>query len=329
MNILEDLKQASSMISKTYELELLTPLMLHGFQQQFGKKHKPKYAELREPSVKGIIRYWWRAMQYEEDLKNIIKRETDLFGGTGMGDKQDGRSSRIKIKWLKPERQTAEARVCPHKGEKPSTTAIEASARNYHKIQMSCYRCDEEKFQEAEPYIRLTWMLAGFGQRARRGAGALQLRKITERNEQEIKWENTEAFRTALFTVLGELNKDKYFSKGSNPTHLIQWKHKESDLKGIMHPVLHNVWVGKGFENSENVRNRISTAGHIANSGNGNLQYLGKAMGGREASPLHATVRRFGNQHYPLISEVAKEEKRGTEYLEARNAFLSYLGVRV
>ena len=48
----------------------------------------PKRAELRLPSFKGVLRYWWRALawaRYKGSLDTIRKREDELFGSAGDG----------------------------------------------------------------------------------------------------------------------------------------------------------------------------------------------------------------------------------------------------
>ena len=48
----------------------------------------PERAELRLPSFKGVLRYWWRALawaEYKGRLDRIRKRESELFGSAGGG----------------------------------------------------------------------------------------------------------------------------------------------------------------------------------------------------------------------------------------------------
>lgn len=54
-----------------------------------------KDAELRLPSFKGVLRYWWRALawsKYGGDLTKIAKEEDELFGSAG------GRQSRVSMR---------------------------------------------------------------------------------------------------------------------------------------------------------------------------------------------------------------------------------------
>ncbi len=51
-----------------------TPMFLSGSDQ--------KLAELRAASIKGAIRFWWRALQAQQDIKALKEKEDVLFGST-------------------------------------------------------------------------------------------------------------------------------------------------------------------------------------------------------------------------------------------------------
>jgi CRISPR-associated protein Cmr1 len=57
-----------------YECEVVTPLFLGGAD--------PKRAELRAPPIKAAMRFWWRAMNAEKDIKKMSAAEADIFGST-------------------------------------------------------------------------------------------------------------------------------------------------------------------------------------------------------------------------------------------------------
>ena len=40
-------------------------------------------AELRAPSIKGLLRFWWRALQSTSKIDELIQRENDIFGSGG------------------------------------------------------------------------------------------------------------------------------------------------------------------------------------------------------------------------------------------------------
>jgi len=62
------------MESQEFEVEIVTPLFLGGADT--------KKAELRAPSIKGALRFWWRALYGSDDLKDMKKREDKIFGST-------------------------------------------------------------------------------------------------------------------------------------------------------------------------------------------------------------------------------------------------------
>ncbi len=57
-----------------FNLRILTPMILAG--------NDLSRAELRPPSFKGGIRFWWRAMQDEMSLKKLKEEEGKIFGDT-------------------------------------------------------------------------------------------------------------------------------------------------------------------------------------------------------------------------------------------------------
>lgn len=63
------------MINKiTFEIETITPMFLAGADQS--------KAELRAASIKGLLRFWWRALQAESDIGKLHKRESQIFGSS-------------------------------------------------------------------------------------------------------------------------------------------------------------------------------------------------------------------------------------------------------
>jgi CRISPR-associated protein Cmr1 len=57
-----------------FEIEVITPMFLHGADTAC--------AELRVPSLKGILRFWWRATSGIEEIRKLKEEEGKLFGDT-------------------------------------------------------------------------------------------------------------------------------------------------------------------------------------------------------------------------------------------------------
>lgn len=76
------------MIKKVvFEVETITPMFLAGANQ--GK------AELRAASIKGLLRFWWRALQAESDIEKLRNRESQIFGSP---DEKTGGGSSFAIR---------------------------------------------------------------------------------------------------------------------------------------------------------------------------------------------------------------------------------------
>lgn len=62
------------MDSVEFDIEIVTPLFLGGANTTD--------AELRIPSIKGMLRFWWRAICGIESLEEMKKTEAEIFGST-------------------------------------------------------------------------------------------------------------------------------------------------------------------------------------------------------------------------------------------------------
>lgn len=63
-----------NMDSVEFEVEVVTPMFLGGANNT--------EAELRVPSIKGMLRFWWRATYGIESLEEMKKKEAEIFGST-------------------------------------------------------------------------------------------------------------------------------------------------------------------------------------------------------------------------------------------------------
>ncbi|MEO0206663.1 MAG: type III-B CRISPR module RAMP protein Cmr1 [candidate division WOR-3 bacterium] len=61
----------------TFEIETITPMFLAGANQQ--------KAELRAASIKGLLRFWWRALQAEPNIGKLREKEAQIFGSSDEG----------------------------------------------------------------------------------------------------------------------------------------------------------------------------------------------------------------------------------------------------
>ena len=122
--------------------------------------------ELRAPSLKGALRFWWRAMNGHLSLDEMSKTEGEIFGDTQK------RSKIIiqEISWVNEPNIVKEAKV-PHKPFK--NDAIDKG----FEFTIRCMLSKSEHFNETqlESLVFLTLTLGGLGNRSRRGFGSVKI----------------------------------------------------------------------------------------------------------------------------------------------------------
>jgi CRISPR-associated protein Cmr1 len=326
---LNRLIKASAIQCKTFNCTVLTPLFLHGWQETVvmgsGKlANRPVSAEFRIPSMKGVLRYWWRTLKPVK-FQALQQEEQELFGGTS-GDK--GQRSPLLLKVSILDRGTisdnvSTAALCPHKG---GMSSLALPAGRKFAFELILQQRNAAKLPEYAAICQFMFLLAGFGQRSRRGAGSLQI--------EGLSWQNIKEYQISLHDTLQSLNSadDFEFPNGDMGGCLLQRKRREStEARGAFHPILQRVWVGSDSRTAEEARRQISNAGHLANP-SGKAQYLGNVGGkgiARLASPLLCTVRKIGEAYCPIVSEVSSPHLGKNEYIQRRNVLLEALGVKV
>lgn len=318
--------EESAVTKKTYKVNILTPMMMHGWKEDDRGKIKEKnknaqkyvgqttisYAELRGPSFRGVYRYWWRIVQYENMTpKQLLAKEGHLFGSVIDG----GQKSRVSLS-TSIKKSEKKAKLRPHNEDFKATT--KSINHGEFEITLTFLKKDQSYKQELINYFELALLLGSFGQRSRRGAGAIQ--------RTDTIYNTIEEYRQAIMKQLEKVNKQHYFfAKKKSRTHLIAL----NNAPMLDRPTLRNVYIGMPFSTAEAARKRISDAGHTHNSGKGKPQYLGRTVGKRKASPLICTVRKIGCKFYPIISEVVDKNTASKEYEQAKNNFLKYVGVEL
>lgn len=182
---------------------LVTPAFLEGFRT------KKEYVRLRETSMKGLIRFWWRALayaQYHDDISMIRKHEEALFGST---------KSASSIVFL------------PSDQDGLVTDDSDAPFSKYQGIRYLGYGLIGHGVTEAIPYIKaplqftirmlaradfdpllldalkILGLIGGVGRRTRRGFGSLNILAI--KHNGDVLWEspkNLDGMRHSLHEVL-------------------------------------------------------------------------------------------------------------------------------
>ena len=207
-------------ISATYRAT--TPMFLGGAEQQ---------AELRLPSFKGTLRFWWRAMAWErvKDVSRLRDEEAALFGSS------DERVGQSKVLIRLDRKATIPSALCPPEQLKDGTQVVGSGARylgygvmeafgsrNKNTVEgqltRSCVPAPftftvnmllksiikSEQIQEITQTLKILGLVGGLGSKSRKGYGSLTLLSL-KLDDQET-WTppaTAEKVADAIHTILG------------------------------------------------------------------------------------------------------------------------------
>lgn len=207
----------------TFEVETITPMFLAGNDQFWGdvrnrENGEPPKAwhirkELRASSIRGLLRYWQRALigGIVSPLQEVKKYEEDVFGATD-------KSSTVDVRFLEhlPSLQP-DLNIWDHGTHRPgenyllwsmdkSGTDDFKAARYYYpaqtkfKLLFSAKGNGEESQDKLNKAIASFWLLihlGGVGSRSRRCAGSLTARINNDGNTYELPNELASLFNPA------------------------------------------------------------------------------------------------------------------------------------
>lgn len=167
----------------TFTCETITPMFLTGADGETP--------ELRAPSIKGALRFWWRALNGHlvtsetEGIKNLLTEDEKLFGGTSS----DTRKSNVLVRVLFKEDNITLINIDTIKRRSESgvkylfysLTELQEGregldTKNQFKIILSSK--NKNDLLKACASFWIVSNLGGFGSRARRGGGGISIRAI-------------------------------------------------------------------------------------------------------------------------------------------------------
>jgi len=162
----------------TFDLEFITPAFIGGANHQ---------AELRPATFVGLLRWWWRALKGECDIKRLREEEIKIFGGDGKmaspvylrveGDVSKGEDliNEYRLSWNFDKNRRA--LIGPHAGVGYLYYSMVAlNKREFIKADSRLRLTLIGKDEFLKHYIASLWalvFLGGVGARSRRGGGNL------------------------------------------------------------------------------------------------------------------------------------------------------------
>ena len=276
----------------TFTCKVITPMFLAGADGQTP--------ELRAPSIKGAMRFWWRAMhghlpiedvKDQKDKKKIVIKglknlETEIFGGGG----DNARRSSFSIQVCpKSEQRPGRYSLVPHRN---NINGDALNPGNRFEVKLSLYKNTSGSntkeqgisgitITQLKALFMLTCYLGGLGKRSRRGMGSVEIEEISKSKEGipgQVELQHIQHWISEFspyYQISGE--KIVYVYAGGSPQY----------------GYIREIQLGKPYSSMDRVLNSISSATHDTKQKHG-FSYepsMGYASSnGRFASPVIASV---------------------------------------
>jgi len=276
----------------TFECEVITPMFLAGADG--------KTPELRAPSIKGALRFWWRAMNGHLPIDVLRKKEAEIFGGSGENEGK----SKFNIRISHGNIESDGYQPLPHHDNSDFCNKNKCKRNKYG----NCYKTfklsaiqPEANFtvefclhnrtniiakEKLKNLFILTSILGSLGKRSRRGFGNFKINQIdnTEFNESI----NLDYIKDLLNSV--NIDNNNHFQVNKNEI--------KSNFNLNHFPYVKEIKFGKASSNYNELLKKIGEASHFNDS-----DYTGFAKGSnRFASPVYVSVMENGSDYVPVVT---------------------------
>ncbi len=267
------------MKSITFECEVITPMFLAGADGQTP--------ELRPPSIKGAMRFWWRAVNGHLSLAELKRKEAEIFGGGGTQATQ----SAFSIIAIEKNMKITEKPFVPHKSFMKQKAFLKGSTFDVKLIFKN-----EKYFEKISTLFILVSFLGGFGKRVRRGMGSFIINNYVTDKKFDV---DLEPSSENIKILIKKINPFAHFLHTNDNIQIIS-NSKEK------YPFIKEIKIRTTNTNIEKSLLRISNASHtISSKYKEKASYvLGGVKGGRFASPIIPSLYK-SNSIYIFVSKLA------------------------
>lgn len=291
-------KGGISLIETKFTCRIITPMFLAG-----ADKNKP---ELRAPSLKGAMRFWWRAINSHLSLSALRQKEGEIFGSSeeSIGRSKFALSIRTlgepKIEPRQPLPHHTGGTTCeylnrPPKCEKDGKCSkINKSMAIVPEQQFECnVKAQRDYSDEVANILKVTSILGGLGKRSRRGFGSFE---ITHIDGQKNTFDYSLPAICALLNKANEVKDSFIVNAGA-----IERKepvHKDA----VDYPYIKKIEIGDACVGCEHLLREIGKASHDVQP----CEYTGFAGHGNQrfASPVYVSVISETSGYKPIISSL-------------------------
>lgn len=257
-----------------------------------------KTPELRASSIKGALRFWWRALNGHLSLKELKEREGKIFGNTEQ-------QSRVIILCKNKIAFERQYKLVAHKGNPIKSSPIGEQFEIILKISQKIPLGDEYIFdiEKLKALFEVFCLLGGLGRRARRANGQLKIVSYKLDNL-ETKYSSVLFGKTLVEKLnLLSLDKNSPFSLGGSNNII------KTTFSNLRQPIPHIYSIEKiilkGNKSCSNLREIISKATHNTKSKKNEWSYSEYIGSGtpRFASPIIFAIYEE-NSPYILVTKL-------------------------
>lgn len=281
------------MVNLDYQCRTVSPFFLYGAVPTSSYGVVPSSLELRPPSFKGMLRFWWRAAQAAEDISALRKIEGEIFGGAGKGEGRSRISLRIDSGPVRSEMRA----LLPHH-DVPSyqgtrNPKLRAVVDHFFQVIFS-YRSLPSGFSadQLQALFELSSLLGGLGKRSRRGFGSFQVLSCNGHVSELQGLKDRDSLQKAILSRLNLLSGNKF----ETDDQVIRLREKCSGN----YPYINEIRIG---QRTEDLAALLRTIGRSSHTHNGNDTGMGGEEG-RLASPEYVSVVQGGDYVWPVITSL-------------------------
>ena len=271
------LAETASIKSKVIRLEIVTPLFLGGADGETP--------ELRAPSFKGCMRYWWRAAVAETDIKKLHHKEAELFGSSAEGAGRSPLTIRIvgaEKEGLENGKHTQEYALLPHKDK-----AKLFGLRPGQEFELHLRASDNLGLYS--DVLELALLLGGVGKRSRRGFGSMV--------KTDWSFSDRSSLMDYIYKKLQAITGDSGFEiREDGKRERIIVRKEDASTRGNGYPWIREIFIGKMDDSWQALVKRIGQATHDHSNPS-----LGSANP-RMASPVYVSAIKLGSGYAPVVT---------------------------
>ncbi len=273
---------------KTIEakFKIVTPMFLHGADQT--------KAELRVPSIKGMLRFWWRAINYNDNINKVWENDTCIFGSLDQKVGQsrvlihlieNKTSPKVAERWNPNDWKSYIGYGLTNKKakdlESEKTEYLEPGGEFRIRVDIN-ERPDKDIYKGAVNTLKVFGLLGGLGSRSRKGWGSMSLVELKADDATFEVPPNPESYTKELKKLLSNSKKNSInpeYTAFSNQTRIVISKATFDRYENAFKEIA---------EEYKNYKNK--------NEGFG-LPRGKNSDGGRRSSPLFIHIHQLDNKY--------------------------------